>query len=58
MNTRLATLLVAGALISPALHAQPAKQFTVDELVAKNTEAKGGASAATAAKRSGLRNAR
>ena len=45
MNKRLLALLTAGALAAPLLHAQEAKQMTVDQLVAKNTEAKGGSEA-------------
>ncbi len=48
MLTRFAVLLVAGALIAPTLHAQDSKPPTVDELVAKNVEAKGGAAALNA----------
>jgi hypothetical protein len=42
MELRFAILLVAGSLIAPALQAQEIKSFTVDALVAKNVEAKGG----------------
>ena len=45
MNIHLAILLTAGAFVASAGYAQTPKQFTVDQLVAKNTEAKGGASA-------------
>lgn len=45
MELRFAILLVAGSLIAPALNAQELKPFTVDALVAKNVEAKGGADA-------------
>jgi len=45
MRSRLLSLLFAG-LFAPAIHAQtPAPSLTVDELVAKNIEAKGGAPA-------------
>src|SRR3954469_9360272 len=40
-----ASLLVALALTAPGLKAQETKQMTVDQLVAKNIEAKGGAEA-------------
>jgi hypothetical protein len=42
MELRFAILLVAASLIAPALTAQELKPLTVDELVAKNIEAKGG----------------
>ena len=42
MELRLAILLASAALIAPALRAQELKPFTVDALVAKNIEAKGG----------------
>jgi hypothetical protein len=42
MELRFAILLVAASLIAPALNAQELKPLTVDELVAKNIEAKGG----------------
>jgi hypothetical protein len=45
MYKRIAFPLVAGALIASALFAQQKPQLTVDELVAKNVEAKGGADA-------------
>lgn len=45
MKTLLAILLAASALLPPMMNAQTLKQFTLDELVAKNTEAKGGAAA-------------
>jgi hypothetical protein len=45
MNSRLLPLLAAAALTAPASYAQEAKQMTVDQLVAKNVEAKGGAEA-------------
>ncbi len=45
MNIPLLTLLTTGALAAPHLHAQESKQMTVDQLVAKNVEAKGGADA-------------
>src|SRR5580765_2631476 len=45
MNPRTLTLLAAGALVVPLAHAQEGKQMTVDQLVAKNVEAKGGADA-------------
>jgi hypothetical protein len=45
MDLRFAILLVAGSLIAPALNGQELKPFTVDALVAKNVEAKGGADA-------------
>jgi hypothetical protein len=50
MELRLAILLVAGSLIAPALQAQEIKSFTVDALVAKNIEAKGGIDALRAVK--------
>ena len=46
MHLRFSLLFVAGLLLSPAIHAQtPAPSPTVDELVAKNIEAKGGQTA-------------
>ncbi len=45
MHLRFALSLVAGALLLPALNAQELKRPTVDDLVAKNVEAKGGAEA-------------
>jgi hypothetical protein len=42
---RFAILLVSASLIAPPLSAQELKPFTVDALVAKNIEAKGGADA-------------
>ena len=42
---RLAIVLAAASLIAPPLNAQELKPFTVDALVAKNIEAKGGADA-------------
>ncbi|MEO7166695.1 MAG: hypothetical protein ABI787_08620 [Spartobacteria bacterium] len=53
MNLRSSLLILAGLLVLPALHAQspsPAAMPTVDELVAKNIEAKGGAAALEAIK--------
>ena len=49
MNLRFSIALLAGLLISPAMHGQsPSPTPTVDELVAKNLEAKGGAAALSA----------
>ena len=45
MDLRIAILLAAGSLIAPVLNGQELKPFTVDDLVAKNVEAKGGAEA-------------
>ena len=45
MEKRLAILLVGGSLIASTLNGQEVKPFTVDALVAKNIEAKGGADA-------------
>jgi hypothetical protein len=45
MKSSIATLLIVGSFCSSALHAQEPKQMTLDQLVAKNVEAKGGASA-------------
>jgi hypothetical protein len=45
MHLRPVVLLISAALIVPAGFAQDKNQLTVDELVAKNIEAKGGASA-------------
>ena len=48
MNLRSSLFFLAGLLVLPALHAQspsPSATPTVDELVAKNIEAKGGAAA-------------
>ena len=42
MELRFAIFLVSASLIAPALNAQELKQLTVDALVAKNIEAKGG----------------
>jgi hypothetical protein len=42
MELRFAVLLVSASLIAPALTAQELKPLTVDALVAKNIEAKGG----------------
>jgi hypothetical protein len=42
MKPSLLILLTAGALAAPIVQAQEAKQMTVDQLVAKNIEAKGG----------------
>jgi hypothetical protein len=42
MELRFAILFVLASLIAPALDAQELKPFTVDALVAKNIEAKGG----------------
>ena len=50
MNKRLLALLTASALAAPLLPAQEAKQMTVDQLVAKNAEAKGGNEALRALK--------
>ena len=51
MHLRFSLLFVAGLLLHPAIHAQtPAPSPTVDELVAKNLEAKGGAAALEAIK--------
>lgn len=50
MELRFAILLASAALISPALNAQELKPFTVDALVAKNIEAKGGIDALRAVK--------
>lgn len=54
MEKRFATLLVAGSFIAAALNAQDPKPITVretvDALVAKNVEAKGGAQALAAVK--------
>ena len=45
MHLRFVIVLISVALIAPAVFAQDKNQPTVDELVAKNIEAKGGASA-------------
>ncbi len=45
MEQRLAILLVGSSLLASALNGQELKPFTVDTLVAKNIEAKGGADA-------------
>ena len=45
MHLRFVILFVSAALITPAGFAQEQKSLTVDELVAKNIEAKGGADA-------------
>ena len=51
MHLRFSLLFVAGLLLHPAIHAQtPAPSPTVDELVAKNLEAKGGQAALEAIK--------
>lgn len=42
MELRFAILLLSASLFAPALHAQELKPLTVDALVAKNIEAKGG----------------
>ena len=42
MELRFAILLLSASLLAPALHAQELKPLTVDALVAKNIEAKGG----------------
>ena len=42
MELRFALHLVAASLLAPALNAQELKPLTVDALVAKNIEAKGG----------------
>ncbi len=42
MELRIALLLVSASLLAPALNAQELKEPTVDALVAKNIEAKGG----------------
>jgi hypothetical protein len=45
MNRKILTLLTAAVLAVPLAHAQESKQMTVDQLVSKNVEAKGGAEA-------------
>jgi len=50
MKRRFAILLVSASLIAPALNAQELKSLTVDALVAKNIEAKGGIDALRAVK--------
>jgi hypothetical protein len=45
MHVRFVIFLIVAALITPAIFAQDKTQPTVDELVAKNIEAKGGATA-------------
>ncbi len=45
MKQLLPTIVLVGALLAPALQAQEEKAPTVDQLVAKNVEAKGGAGA-------------
>lgn len=45
MELRVALLLVSASVLAPALNAQELKEPTVDALVAKNIEAKGGADA-------------
>jgi hypothetical protein len=50
MEKRFVLFLLASSLIAPALNAQELKSFTVDALVAKNIEAKGGADALRAVK--------
>ena len=42
ISIRCAIVFVSASLITPGLNAQELKQFTVDALVAKNIEAKGG----------------
>ena len=46
MHLRFVISLIVAALSTPAIFAQGTNQPTVDELVAKNIEAKGGASRA------------
>jgi hypothetical protein len=50
MKLRFAIHLVSAALLAPALNAQELKPLTVDALVAKNVEAKGGIDALRAVK--------
>jgi hypothetical protein len=50
MEKRFVLFLLASSLIAPAVNAQELKSFTVDALVAKNIEAKGGADALRAVK--------
>ena len=50
MNLRFTSVLFAGLLVQSGLHAQNPRRPTVDELVAKNIEAKGGAAALEAIK--------
>jgi hypothetical protein len=45
MNSRIPTLLLAASFISVSMNAQESKQMSVDQLVSKNIEAKGGAEA-------------
>ena len=45
MHLRFVISLIVAALSTPAIFAQGTNQPTVDELVAKNIEAKGGATA-------------
>ena len=45
MNLRFVISLIVAALSAPAIFAQGTNQPTVDELIAKNIEAKGGAAA-------------
>lgn len=45
MKSSLTIIITAAALLAPLAHAQEPKQMTVDQLIAKNTEAKGGAEA-------------
>ena len=45
MHVRFIIFLIVAVLSAPAIFAQGTNQPTVDELVAKNIEAKGGASA-------------
>lgn len=45
MPTRFLFLFIAGLLAAPATHAQAPKPLTLDDLVAKNIEAKGGSNA-------------
>jgi hypothetical protein len=51
MHLRFVTLFVAGVLVTPGIHAQnPAPTPTVDDLVARNLQAKGGEAALAAIK--------
>jgi hypothetical protein len=50
MKPRFAILLVSASLLAPALNAQELKTLTVDALVAKNIQAKGGIDALRAVK--------
>jgi hypothetical protein len=45
MKSSLTIIITAAALLAPLAHAQESKQMMVDQLIAKNTEAKGGAEA-------------